>query len=532
MTMDHGAAANGLGAPDTGADLLLDCLYVGGARICFANPGTTELGLVSALARDGRIRCVLSLFEGVCTGAADGYARVSGAVPLTLLHLGPGFANGIANLHNARRAGSRIINLIGDHATWHLAYDAPLTSDIRSLAAPVSREVLYVDNVAAIPEAVGKAFAATGIAEGGAATLIIPTDAVDAAAPAGAAAHAVAGYRPTAVEPARIAALAASLAEPSEIIVLLGGNALSEAGIRAGDAVTRRLGGRLLMEPYPAIVTLGGELPVVERQAYFPDDVIAQMGTARVILAGARAPISYFGYEGWPSQLVPDERLLLLAQPGEDASAALADLASRLGAPASPAATSALLAVPAPDPSAGLTAASVVQQVLGQLPQDTIISLEGSTLGGPWLRNAHRAPRHQVMTNTGGAIGQGLPCAVGAALAAPDRQVISLQSDGSAQYTLQSLWTMAREGLKVTVIIAANHRYAILQTELTRSSVPLDAEIVANLTLLDAPRIDWVALAAGYGVPAVRAATNAEFALALGQGLATDGPFLIQAELP
>jgi acetolactate synthase-1/2/3 large subunit len=242
-------------------------------------------------------------------------------------------------------------------------------------------------------------------------------------------------------------------------------------------------------------------------------------------------PISYFGYEGWPSQLVPDERLVRLAEPGEDAVAALEALAARLkAAPATP------RAAETPGGSgqleAALTPASVVEEVLVQLPQDAIISLEGSTLGGPWLRNAHRARRHRVMTNTGGAIGQGLPCAVGAALAAPEARIVSLQSDGSAQYTLQSLWTMAREGLKVTIIVAANHRYAILQTELTRAAVPLDDAVVASLTKLDKPRVDWVALAQGYGVEARRVTTNGELAAALEHGLALDGPLLIQAELP
>ena len=514
-----------------GADLLLDSLYNGGARICFANPGTTELGLVSALARDGRLRCVLSLFEGVCTGAADGYARVSGEVPLTLLHLGPGFANGIANLHNARRAGSRIVNLIGDHATWHLAYDAPLTSDIHSLAQPVSREVIYLGKPEAITDGVRQAFAAINEAEGGAATLIFPTDVVDAPAPEDSKPVVPAAYQPAPVSDDVVQSAAAVLAEPGETIVLLGGNALDEEGIQAGASLAAALGGRLLMEPYPAIVTLGGDLPMVERQAYFPDDVIAQMGDVRVVLAGARMPISYFGYEGWPSQLVPEDRLVRLAEPGQDAVAALRALVDQLGGSVAPEPVPATQAS-SPEPAAASTAASIVEELLVQLPEDAVISLEGSSMGGPWLKNAHRAPRHRVMTNTGGAIGQGLPCAVGAALAQPDARIISLQSDGSAQYTLQALWTMAREGLKITVIIAANHRYAILQTELSRADVPLDDAVVANLTKLDHPKVDWVALAQGYGVEAVRATTNGELASALRHGLTLDGPLLIQAELP
>lgn len=514
-----------------GADVLLDALYRSGARICFANPGTTELGLVSALARDGRIRCILSLFEGVCTGAADGYARVSGEVPLTLLHLGPGFANGIANLHNARRAGSRIVNLIGDHASWHLGYDAPLTSDIESLAAPVSKQVIRMRSAAYIASNVASAFAATGAGAGGAATLIVPTDVVDAVVTDDPVVPDVGVRRAAVVAPERIAAAVSAAKGGGNVLVLIGGSALAEAGQRAGAAIAAALGGRLLMEPYPAIVALGGNLPPIERQAYFPDDVIAQIDGARVILAGARAPISYFGYEGFPSQLVPEDRLIRLAEPDEDGVAALQALAAALGAEAAPANPASPL-VPVPDRAASLTPASVVEQLIAQLPEDAIISLEGSTLGGPWLRNAHRAARHRVMTNTGGAIGQGLPCAVGAALAAPGVRIVSLQSDGSAQYTLQSLWTMAREKLPVTIIIAANHRYGILQTELGRVDAPLDDAVIAGLTRLDNPRADWTALARGYGVEAVRATTNAELAAALERGLALDGPLLIQAELP
>ena len=519
-------------AQRTGADEIFDALYAGGATICFANPGTTEMTMVSALARHGRIRSVLGLFEGVCTGAADGYARVSRQVPLTLLHLGPGFANGIATLHNARRAGSRIINLIGDHASWHLPYDAPLTSDIESLASPVSRRVIRMTSTSGISADAAAAFAATREGEGGAATLIVPTDVIDAACTSSGRPTPEAGWAGRLVAEEAVARSVDQLSQAKDTIVLLGGNALCDAGTRLGAAIAARLGGRLLMEPYPAIVTLGGDLPVIERQAYFPDDVIAQMGSARVILAGSRMPISYFGYEGYPSQLVPDERLVRLAAPEDDAVDALERLARAIGAAAIAPAVFEPVADSIAEGDAPLSPASVVEQLLIQLPEDAIISLEGSTLGGPWLKNAHRARRHRVITNTGGAIGQGLPCAVGAALAAPDTRVVSLQSDGSAQYTIQALWTMARERLPVTVIIAANHRYGILQTELTRASAPLDDTIVAGLTLLDKPRVDWVALAKGYGVEAVRVVTNAELAEALRRGLTHDGPLLIQAELP
>jgi len=516
-----------------GAVALLKALRTGGARICFANPGTTELTLVDALAEVPEIRSVLALFEGVCTGAADGFARVSGEVPLTLLHLGPGFANGIANLHNARRAHSGIVNLIGDHASWHLPYDAPLTSDIESLAAPVSVAVIRMGDTARIgADAIAALEAAAGT-PGGPVTMIVPTDIVDAKVERGTVPVPVpAPSRRRAVDAARIDEAAAIAGKADDLILLLGGDALTEAGQRAAAAIVTKVGGRVLMEPYPAIVALGGDLPPIERQAYFPDDVIRQMGDAHVILAGARAPISYFGYESYPSQLVRDNRLFCLSDLEEDGLAALEALAARLGAvPAEPAeAGSAAMEPVAPDTA--LSAEIVISSLLERLPEDAIISLEGSTLGGPWLRQAHRAPRHRVMTNTGGAIGQGLPCAVGAALAAPGSRVVSLQSDGSGHYTLQALWTMAREKLPVTIILAANHRYGILQTELSRMTAPLEDPVIASLTRLDNPRADWVALARGYGVEAIRVTNAAEFNAALECGLALDGPMLIQAELP
>jgi acetolactate synthase-1/2/3 large subunit len=271
----------------------------------------------------------------------------------------------------------------------------------------------------------------------------------------------------------------------------------------------------------------------LERLAYFPDDVIKQLGNSSVLLAGARAPVSYFGYAGQPSKLVDDTRLIELSSPGEDGTLALEQLAEQVrGAAAKPArASPPPPPPPQPDEPATLSPTSLAEALVQQIPQGAIVSLEGSTAGGPYLQRAHRARRHRVMTNTGGAIGQGLSCAVGAAVAAPEARVICLQSDGSAQYTVQALWTMARERLNVTVILCANHRYGILQTELRRSGAGLDRSATARLTRLDTPCVDWVALAKGYGVPASRVTTTEEFRRALTAGLQTQGPHLIEAQL-
>jgi acetolactate synthase-1/2/3 large subunit len=252
-----------------------------------------------------------------------------------------------------------------------------------------------------------------------------------------------------------------------------------------------------------------------------------------VLIAGARAPISYFGYPGQPSELVPPERLVTLSAPGEDGVLALENLGECIEAAPRAGGVSAAATTPAPAGrgSVGpLTPVEVAQELTRQLPEGAVVSLEGSTCGGPFLRMAHRARRHSVMTNTGGAIGQGIPCALGAALARPASRIVCLQSDGSAQYTLQALWSLAREALNVTIIIAANHRYAILETELTRAGADIAAPALASLTRLD-PRVDWVALARAYGVPGMRVDTADGFSAALANSLAMDGPYLIQAEL-
>ena len=331
----------------------------------------------------------------------------------------------------------------------------------------------------------------------------------------------------------RVIDAAKRLGQQRPLILLLGHDVLGERGQRAAQRIASATGARLLMESYPAIVELGGDLPPLERLAYFPQDVLAQIGEATVLLAGARPPISYFGYPGQPSALVPPERLVTLSEPGEDGVLALESLAERIEGSrgARPSRQNAVSPERAGRGGTGpLKPIEVAEELVARLPAGAIVSLEGSTCGGPFLKIAHRARRHALMTNTGGAIGQGIPCALGAALARPESRVVCLQSDGSAQYTLQALWTLAREGLNVTLVIAANHRYAILETELTRAGADVSEPALASLTRLT-PRIDWVALARGYGVPGTRVKTAEELGAALGNGLAAQGPYLIQAEL-
>ena len=512
-----------------GAAVMLQAARDSGVEVCFANPGTTEMPFVGALDSVPGVRAVLGLFEGVCTGAADGYGRMSGKPALTLRHLGPGLANGLANLHNARRARTPIVNLVGDHASWHLQYDAPLTSDIESLARPVSGWYRSVATAADLAQDTCDAIAAANGAPGIISTLVVPVDFQQKAAPAQRQ-QAPAITQPAGFNAQQVAAVAEVLRSGARAVLLLGDKALSARGQIAAGRIAAATGARLYSETFPARTERGGGLPDIDRLPYFPEPAIAALADACVVLAAAIAPVAYFGYEGLPSLLAPTESLLTLAQPGEAADLALEALAEALGAAGTVAALAPKRHAIAPGP---LTPLAVGQIVSNALPDQAIISVEGGTCGYPFVTASAGSARHTILTNTGGAIGQGLPVALGAAIACPQRRVLALQSDGSAQYTVQALWTMARERTSVIVLIASNKRYGILQTELGRSGLPLDGPNARNLTLLDDPAFVWIALAQGYGVPASRAATTTDLEQAIAAALTRhDGPSLIEMVLP
>ncbi len=516
---------------DTGASAAITALADAGVELCFANPGTTELDVVRAFEGQQRIRCVLGLQENVCTGAADGYGRMTGRPAATLLHLGPGFANGIANLHNARRARTPIVNLVGDQTSWHLPWDAPLTSDIESLARPVSAWVHRITAAADAAPACTEAVAQTAACGGRIATLIFPADFQAQALPAPAAQAAVAPPSAATAAPAfdLDAAVTRLRSSRRTVFLLGGGDERSGLGARAQRSVARLcqvLGAQAFAETFPARSERGHGLPAFDRLPYFPEPARAVLDEADcVVLVGALPPITYFGYPGHPSLLVPAERQLLLCAPGEDAVARLEALADALQAPAWVDAP-----LPLPEaPTGALTPAKVGAALTRTLPAGAIVSVEGGTCGYPFYAASAAAAPHTTLTNTGGAIGQGLPVAMGAAIACPDRPVVALLSDGSTQYTVQTLWSLAHEQLDVTVLIAANHQYAILRNELRRNG-PLSAQSEA-LTALDRPRIDWVQLAQAYGVDALRVATAEDLEQALHGGLARRGPRLIEMAL-
>ncbi|GAQ59795.1 acetolactate synthase large subunit [Streptomyces scabiei] len=513
----------------TGAEALVETALAAGVDVCFANPGTTEMPLVAALDSVPGTRAVLGLFEGVCTGAADGYARIAGRPAMTLLHLGPGFANGIANLHNARRAHSPVLNVVGDHASWHLSHDAPLTSDIVSLATPVSGWVGTAASGADLARLTADAVAAATTAPGCGATLIAPADFQQTVLTAPVDVHLPGPRRRREAAADVIDPIAGRLRAGTRAVLLLGGTALSRRGQRAAARIAAATGATLYSETFPAAAERGAGLPDLDRLPYFPEKAMDALADAQlVLLAGASEPVAYFGYEGIPSRPAPAGTVEVLSTPEEDSALALEHLADALGAPepaARPRTHDEGL------PKGALTPGSVGLILSALLPERAVVSVEGGTCGYPFFTASSRAARHTTLTNTGGAIGQGLPAAVGAALAAPDRRVVALQSDGSAQYTVQSLWTMAREQLPVVTLIASNRAYNVLRTELGRHGQSRPGPVATALTSLDGPAFDWPALARGYGVPGTRVETGEALRRELGRALAADGPRLIEMAL-
>ncbi len=483
-----------------GAQALLRTLVDSGVDVCFTNPGTSEMHFVAALDAVPEMRGVLALFEGVATGAADGYARMADRPAATLLHLGPGLGNGLANLHKARKGKVGVVNIVGDHATYHKKYDAQLESDIETVARNVSSWIRRSETPADVARDAAEAVA---VARGGeVATLILPADASwsEGASPA---------------PPVEVSSLSVSGAPPQNAVLFLGGLALREPYLSAAAAT----GCRLLAETFPTRLERGAGVPAVERLAYLAEFAAMQLeGITHLVLCGAKSPVSFFAYPGKASDLVPegcevselDPRALLLLEPR------VPPVVQELSRPARP--------------TGALTAESVAAALGALMPEGAIVSDEANTAGLFAPGQTAGAPRHDWLCLTGGAIGQGLPVAVGAAVACPDRKVIALEADGSAMYTIQSLWTMAREHLDVVTIIYNNRAYAILNMELGR--VGASGDKAKEMFDLSTPPLDFVALATGLGVPATRATTAEEFTAQLDSALSTPGPHLIEALVP
>ena len=510
-----------------GAQALIGSLVGAGVDVCFMNPGTSEMHFVSALDSVPEMRGVLALFEGVATGAADGYARIAGRPAAVLLHLGPGLANGLANLHNARRARTPVVNIVGAHATGHVRYDAPLQSDIEALARTVSG---WVHTSGTTRDLAQDAMRAVEAARAGMiATLVLPADVSwgDGAALA----PARAPVPPPEAPGAQISAAAHVVSSGASALLLLGGKALTERGLRAASRIGAATGVRLLAETFPARMERGAGVPNVDRLAYLIEVAEAQLaGVRHLVLAGARSPVSFFAYPGQGGDLVPDGcTVTVLAGADQDVEAALDLLAGEVAAGTEP--VLAAGAPPAAEPGP-LTAISLANTVAASLPEHAIVVDEANTSGFALPTALASAPRHSLLTLTGGSIGQGLPVATGAAVAAPDRPVVSLEADGSALYTIQALWTQARERLDVTTVLINNAAYAILRMELARTAAGQAGERAARMLDLSGPTPDFTQISAGLGVPAVRVATAGDLDTELRRAYAEPGPHLIEAIVP
>ncbi len=514
-----------------GAQALIRTLVDADVDVCFANPGTSEMHFVAALDDVPQMRAVLALFEGVATGAADGYSRVADKPAATLLHLGPGLGNGLANLHNARRAHSPVVNIVGDHATYHKRFDAPLESDIESLAGAVSlwyRMSMRPDDVAA--DAADAVSAANGPPRG-VATLVLPADVSWSESNTGPSTPHE-SVRPALVAPDAIDAVAKVLAGSAHCALLLGGTALRPRGLMAASRICETSQAKLLGETFPRILARGAGLPAVDRLGYLAEFAEAQLaGVEHLIVVDTHRPVSFFAYPDRPSDLVPTGCTVHnLCPPGTDVTAALEALAEAVGALEN-SATLAPLSRPEP-PSGALTMESVAHAIGALLPEGAIVVDEANTAGLFVPGATAGAPPHDWITLSGGAIGQGMPAATGAAVADPGRPVISLEADGSAMYTLQALWTQAREQLHVTTLIFSNRSYAILNLELSRVGATGGGEKASSMLDLTHPDLDFVSLATGMGVPAVRVSSADELVTALSRSLSEAGPSLIEIPLP
>jgi acetolactate synthase-1/2/3 large subunit len=512
-----------------GAESLIRSLVAGGVDACFANPGTSEINLVSALDRIAEIRCVLGLFEGVVTGAADGYARMAERPACTLLHLGPGLGNGLANLHNASRARVPIVNLVGQHATYHLRYDTPLASDIEGIARPYSKWLRTSKSPSEVGRDAAEAIVAARTAPGQIATLIVPADVAWSAGGAVAALPDV----PKRVLPtaATIERAAAMLRSGLRTAILVTGNALYGNGLVTAGRIAAATGARLFT-PYPLPrLQRGAGIPRVDRVQYVLEQGIEQFREFRqLILVGAQPPVAYFAYPGKSVEFTsPECEMHTLASPGEDYIGALDALAAALSVRSIE--VSREKGERPPMPSGEITLQGLAAAVGAVLPENSIVVDESMTSGRGLMAATAAAPPHDWLGNTGGSIGIALPLAVGAAVACPSRKVLCLTADGSAMYTLQALWTMAREGLNITTVVFANRDYAVLKREFSYLGVGDPGIRALDMFEIGRPDLDWVQLAKGMGVLGVRVSSLEAFGKALQAGLEGQGPTLIEVPL-
>jgi acetolactate synthase-1/2/3 large subunit len=510
-----------------GAESLVRTLVAGGVDVCFANPGTSEMHFVAALDRVEGMRCVLGLFEGVVTGAADGYFRMKGSPASTLLHLGPGLANGLANLHNAKKAHSGIVNIVGQHAVYHIGYNAPLTSDIEGLARPMSAWVRTSPNAKSVAADGAAAIAAAKSAPPQIATLILPADTAwneaDGIAQVPVDSQRV-SYSPKAVEEA--ARILKS--DPAHTLVLMTGSALTEQALKLAQEIAGKTGCKVMGQTYHPRMARGQGRFSIDRIPYVIESALPILKDFKhIVLVEANDPVAFFAYPNKPSILKPEGcEVHRMTEWGENSVAALEALANALGAKPSDVKPQKLMELN--KPTGALTHASIAQAIAMAIPENAIVVDESITTGRGFFPPTAAAKPHDWLQNMGGSIGFSTPVATGAAVACPDRKVICMVGDGSAMYTIQSLWTQAREGLNVVTIVFANRIYQILRGEFDGVGAGEPGERARDMLKLDRPNIDFVALAKGMGVPARSVDNVDDFVEALAEAIPERGPRLIE----
>jgi|TARA_B100001121_G_scaffold189826_1_gene165804 acetolactate synthase-1/2/3 large subunit len=510
----------------SGAESLVQTLVDSQVDVCFANPGTSEMHFVAALDTNPEMRCVLGLFEGIVTGAADGYGRMSGLPAATLTHLGPGFGNGWANLHNAKKARTPVVNVVGDHATYHRKYDAPLTSDVEGVASPVSGWVKVSQSADDVAADGAEAVEAALKPPGQVATLILPADTAwnrTAATVKPASPSSAKAYDENAVDE-----VASVLMGDEPCVILMNGHITSDKSELA-DRIAQATGARVIMDTFIPRLQRGAGRAELLRLPYFGEQAAEVLeGTRHIILCSSQPPVTFFAYPDKPNWLTPEGCALhTLVERDQDVVGALGALAEKVGADGVEAN---LVTLERPElPKGELNPMSIGASLANQFPEDAIVVDEGGTCGGGATMLTRTCPPHDWLMLTGGSIGYGMPCATGAAVASPGRRVICLQADGGGMYTVQALWTQARERLDVTTIIFANQKYSILQIEFGRVGAHNPGPKAMSMLDLGNPELNWVSLAEGMGVPAWRVKTAEEFNKALAESLRTPGPTLIEA---
>jgi acetolactate synthase I/II/III large subunit len=522
---------DGSGTGDmTGAQSLLETLLACGVDACFANPGTSELHLVAALQNDSRMRPILCLFEGVATGAADGYARMAGKPAATLLHLGPGLANGWANLHNAKKAKVPVLNIVGDHATWHLPLGASLTSDLEGLSASISDWTKYSQSAADIGTDVTLAWQVSMANGGQIATLVLPADTTwssggkVAAAPQAPPANSVAE--------SGIAAAAAILTSGRKVGILTSGPGLIGAGREACTRIAAKTGAAMLCQGLNRHMERGAGRMAFRRLSAWGEETLEFLaGFEDLIIVGTGQPVLSFAHPVFKSVLVPDTvNTMVLARPEDDVTGALVALAAAIGADEHTDVQSVLVQREEVELATGVLNAEAIGRAINRfMPENAIISDESGTGGGGHFPFSATARPHDSLFLTGGSIGQGLPVALGAAIACPDRKVVCLESDGSGMYTLQALWSIAREKCDVTTVICSNRTYGILIRSIGQYKVPGLGNSVPSLFDLSNPDLNWAKLAQGMGVEGHTCTTADEFNRVFEDCMKRKGPHLIEA---